>query len=60
MHESQVIIDPRAHIFAMRLSYQLVGIVLPCVRPEDIHDLAREYYQAIVRSIQDYEHKRLS
>ncbi len=45
-------------IFAMRLSYRLVGIVQATLRPEEIHAAATEFYRAIVDDARDYEHKQ--
>ena len=43
MHEGQPI-EPAMHIFAMRLSYRLVGIIQATLRPEEIHAAATEFY----------------
>ena len=59
MHEGQPI-DPRLHIFAMRLSYRLVGIIQATLRPEEIHSAATEFYRAIVADTRDYERKNAS
>ncbi len=57
MHEGQPI-EPALHIFAMRLSYRLVGIVQATLRPEEIHAAATEFYRAIVDDTRDYEQKK--
>jgi hypothetical protein len=56
MHQGQPI-EPRLHIFAMRLSYRLVGIIEAAIRPEEIHAAATEFYRAIVDDLRDYERK---
>ncbi len=57
MYEGQPI-DVKTHVFAMRLSYELVGIVAACLKPEQIHALATEYYLAIVRQTWEYEQQK--
>ena len=56
MHEGQPI-DPRLHVFAMRLSYRLVGIIQATLRPEEIHSAATEFYRAIIDDTKEYEQK---
>jgi hypothetical protein len=53
MHEGQPV-DPYRHIFATRLAYRLAGIVIPCLRPDEIHLLTTEYYRAIVQDMQKF------
>jgi hypothetical protein len=57
MHNGQPI-DPHLHIFATRLAYRLAGIVMPCLRPEELHLLTTEYYSAIVEDLQKFEQER--
>jgi hypothetical protein len=56
MHEGQPV-EPRVHVFAMRLSYRLVGIIQATLRPEEIHTAATEFYRAIIDDFRDYEQK---
>jgi len=48
-------IDPATHIYCARLAYRLVGIILPALRPEEIHDAAAEFYKAILDEHQHHE-----
>ncbi len=57
MHEGQPIPVAR-HIFAMRLSYRLVGMIQVMLRPEDIHDTVMEFYRAIVQEAGEFEEKK--
>jgi hypothetical protein len=57
MHPGQPI-DPRLHVFAMRLSYRLVGIIQATLRPEEIHSAVTEFYRAIVDDTREYEQKK--
>jgi len=47
--------DPATHIYCARLAYRLVGIILPALRPEEIHDAAAEFYKAILDEHRRYE-----
>jgi hypothetical protein len=54
MHAGQPI-DPALHIFATRLAYRLAGIVMPCLREDELHLLITEYYKAIVADTQEFQ-----
>jgi len=54
MHDGQPI-DPATHIYCARLAYRLVGIILPALRPEEIHAAAAEFYKAILDEHHRYE-----
>jgi len=51
-------IDPATHVYFARLAYRLVGIILPALRPEEIHDAAEEFYKAIRDEHRQYETQR--
>lgn len=51
-------IDPATHIYCARLAYRLVGIILPALRPEEIHDAAAEFYKAILDEHRHHETQR--
>lgn len=53
MHDGQPV-DPRDHVFAIRLAWRLVGIVQACLREEELPLLADEYYRAIVQDYRDH------
>ena len=56
MHQGQPI-DPRLHVFAMRLSYRLVGIIqATCVRKKSTRQPPSST-RAIVADTQEYEQK---
>jgi hypothetical protein len=56
MHQGPI--EPSLHIFSMRLAFRLAGIVEPCLRPEELHALITEYYQAIVQDMQQFEQEK--
>jgi len=57
MHDGQPI-EPALHIFAMRLAYRLAGIVMPCLREDELHALITEYYKAIIADTQQFQEER--
>jgi hypothetical protein len=57
MHAGQPI-DPALHIFASRLAYRLAGIVMPCLREDELHLLVTEYYKAIVADTQQFQKEK--
>jgi len=51
-------IDPATHVYFARLAYRLVGIILPALRPEEVHDAAAEFYKAILDEHRHHETQR--
>src|SRR5262245_7595778 len=46
------------HDAARQMSATLVNIIIPCLRPEEVHEARREFYEAIRRELVDYESNR--
>ncbi len=50
--------EPAVHVFAMRLAYRLVGLIEPCLRPEEVGEAARVVYAAIRQDLAALEESR--
>ena len=46
------------HDAARHMSFVLVNIIIPCLRPEEVIEARREFYEAIRRELVDYESNR--
>jgi hypothetical protein len=46
------------HDAARHMSLVLVNIIVPCLRPEEVYEARREFYEAICRELVDYEANR--
>ena len=57
MHTGQPV-DPKTHIRAVRLAWKLIGVVQPCLRHEELTDVADEFYREILADLSAHQRSK--